>query len=146
MNNTVLNNGANNNRGEVIIAKTETNKLANFTGMNREIHAAMVRKTLRDTLYSWAPIYRMVTINGTNDDDSLLYNVQNVIGGNSPVARAFVKKSTEAKDMTVIQFDEKGTPSFRTITTGDTTERIRYDYTDEIILVRFNNNMQTLVL
>ena len=144
MNNTVLNNGANNNRGEVVIAKTETNKLANFTGMNREIHAAMVRKTLRDTLYSWAPIYRMVTINGTNDDNSLLYNVQNVIGGNSPVARAFVEKNTESKVMTVIQFDENGTPSFRTISTGDTAGRIRYDYTDEIILVRFNNNMQTL--
>ena len=53
MNNTVLNNGANNNRGKVVIAKTETNKLANFTGMNREIHAAMVRKTLRDKRYFW---------------------------------------------------------------------------------------------
>lgn len=138
-----LNNGANNNRGEVVIAKTETNKLANFTGMNREIHAAMVRKTLRDTLYSWAPIYRMVTINGTDEHDALLYNVQNVIGGNSPVARAFVEKNTESKVMTVIQFDENGTPSFRTISTGDTAGRIRYDYTDEIILVRFSNDMQT---
>ena len=143
MNNTVLNNGANNNRGEVVIAKTETNKLANFTGMNREIHAAMVRKTLRDTLYSWAPIYRMITINGTDEHDALLYNVQNVIGGNSPVARAFVEKNTESKVMTVIQFDENGTPSFRTISTGDTAGRIRYDYTDEIILVRFSNDMQT---
>lgn len=143
MNNTVLNNGANNNRGEVVIAKTETNKLANFTGMNREIHAAMVRKTLRDTLYSWAPIYRMITINGTDEHDALLYNVQNVIGGNSPVARAFVEKNTESKIMTVIQFDENGTPSFRTISTGDTAGRIRYDYTDEIILVRFSNDMQT---
>ena len=142
MNNTVLNNGAN-NRGEVVIAKTETNKLANFTGMNREIHAAMVRKTLRDTLYSWAPIYRMITINGTDEHDALLYNVQNVIGGNSPVARAFVEKNTESKVMTVIQFDENGTPSFRTISTGDTAGRIRYDYTDEIILVRFSNDMQT---
>ena len=141
--NTVLNNGANNNRGEVVIAKTETNKLANFTGMNREIHAAMVRKTLRDTLYSWAPIYRMITINGTDEHDALLYNVQNVIGGNSPVARAFVEKNTESKVMTVIQFDENGTPSFRTISTGDTAGRIRYDYTDEIILVRFSNDMQT---
>ncbi len=140
--NTVLNNGAN-NRGEVIIAKTETNKLANFTGMNREIHAAMVRKTLRDTLYSWAPVYRMITINGTDEHDALLYNVQNVIGGNSPVARAFVEKNTESKVMTVIQFDENGTPSFRTISTGDTAGRIRYDYTDEIILVRFSNDMQT---
>ena len=138
-----LNNGANNNRGEVVIAKTETNKLANFTGMNREIHAAMVRKTLRDTLYSWAPIYRMVTINGTDEHDALLYNVRNVIGGNSPVARAFVEKNTESKVMTVIQFDENGTPSFRTISTGDTAGRIRYDYTDEIILVRFSNDMQT---
>ena len=143
MNNTVLNNGANNNRGEVVIAKTETNKLANFTGMNREIHAAMVRKTLRDTLYSWAPVYRMITINGTDEHDALLYNVQNVIGGNSPVARAFVEKNTESKVMTVIQFDENGTPSFRTISTGDTAGRIRYDYTDEIILVRFSNDMQT---
>ena len=142
MNNTVLNNGAN-NRGEVVIAKTETNKLANFTGMNREIHAAMVRKTLRDTLYSWAPVYRMITINGTDEHDALLYNVQNVIGGNSPVARAFVEKNTESKVMTVIQFDENGTPSFRTISTGDTAGRIRYDYTDEIILVRFSNDMQT---
>ena len=142
MNNTVLNNGAN-NRGEVVIAKTETNKLANFTGINREIHAAMVRKTLRDTLYSWAPIYRMITINGTDEHDALLYNVQNVIGGNSPVARAFVEKNTESKVMTVIQFDENGTPSFRTISTGDTAGRIRYDYTDEIILVRFSNDMQT---
>ena len=143
MNNTVLNNGANNNRGEVVIAKTETNKLANFTGMNREIHAAMVKKTLRDTLYSWAPVYRMITINGTDEHDALLYNVQNVIGGNSPVARAFVEKNTESKVMTVIQFDENGTPSFRTISTGDTAGRIRYDYTDEIILVRFSNDMQT---
>ena len=143
MNNTVLNNGANNNRGEVVIAKTETNKLANFTGMNREIHAAMVRKTLRDTLYAWAPVYRMITINGTDEHDALLYNVQNVIGGNSPVARAFVEKNTESKVMTVIQFDENGTPSFRTISTGDTDGRIRYDYTDEIILVRFSNDMQT---
>ena len=141
--NTVLNNGANNNRGEVVIAKTETNKLANFTGMNREIHAAMVKKTLRDTLYSWAPVYRMITINGTDEHDALLYNVQNVIGGNSPVARAFVEKNTESKVMTVIQFDENGTPSFRTISTGDTAGRIRYDYTDEIILVRFSNDMQT---
>ena len=143
MNNTVLNNGANNNRGEVVIAKTETNKLANFTGMNREIHAAMVRKTLRDTLYSWAPVYRMITINGTDEHDALLYNVRNVIGGNSPVARAFVEKNTESKVMTVVQFDENGTPSFRTISTGDTAGRIRYDYTDEIILVRFSNDMQT---
>ena len=142
MNNTV-NNGANNNRGEVVIAKTKTNKLANFTGINREIHAAMVRKTLRDTLYSWAPVYRMITINGTDEHDALLYNVQNVIGGNSPVARAFVEKNTESKIMTVIQFDENGTPSFRTISTGDTAGRIRYDYTDEIILVRFSNDMQT---
>ena len=142
MNNTVLNNGAN-NRGEVVIAKTETNKLANFTGINREIHAAMVRKTLRDTLYAWAPVYRMITINGTDEHDALLYNVQNVIGGNSPVARAFVEKNTESKVMTVIQFDENGTPSFRTISTGDTAGRIRYDYTDEIILVRFSNDMQT---
>ena len=141
--NTVLNNGANNNRGEVVIAKTETNKLANFTGINREIHAAMVRKTLRDTLYAWAPVYRMITINGTDEHDALLYNVQNVIGGNSPVARAFVEKNTESKVMTVIQFDENGTPSFRTISTGDTAGRIRYDYTDEIILVRFSNDMQT---
>ena len=126
--NKVLNNGANNNRGEVVIAKSETNKLANFTGINREIHAAMVRKTLRDTLYSWSPIYRMITINGTNEDNDLLYNVQNVVGGNSPVARAFVKKNTEAKDMTVIQFDEKGMPLFRKITTGDSNSRIRYDY------------------
>ena len=138
-----LNNGANNNRGEVVIAKTETNKLANFTGMNREIHAAMVRKTLRDTLYSWAPIYRMITINGSNENNDLLYNVQNVVGGNSPVARAFVKKNTEAKDMTVIQFDEKGMPLFRKITTGDSNSRIRYDYTDEIVLIRFSNDMQT---
>ena len=142
--NTVLNNGANNNRGEVVIAKTKTNKLANFTGINREIHAAMVKKTLRDTLYSWAPVYRMITINGTDEHDALLYNVQNVIGGNSPVARAFVEKNTESKVMTVIQFDENGTPSFRTISTGgDTAGRIRYDYTDEIILVRFSNDMQT---
>ena len=140
--NTVLNNN-NNNRGEVVIAKTETNKLANFTGMNREIHAAMVRKTLRDTLYSWAPVYRMITINGTDEHDALLYNVRNVIGGNSPVARAFVEKNTESKVMTVVQFDENGTPSFRTISTGDTAGRIRYDYTDEIILVRFSNDMQT---
>lgn len=138
-----LNNGANNNRGEVVIAKTETSKLANFTGMNREIHAAMVRKTLRDTLYSWAPIYRMITINGSNENNDLLYNVQNVVGGNSPVARAFVKKNTEAKDMTVIQFDEKGMPLFRKITTGDSNSRIRYDYTDEIVLIRFSNDMQT---
>ena len=143
MNNTVLNNGVNNNRGAVVIAKSETNKLANFTGINREIHAAMVRKTLRDTLYSWAPIYRMITINGTNEDNDLLYNVQNVVGGNSPVARAFVKKNTEAKDMTVIQFDEKGMPLFRKITTGDSNSRIRYDYTDEIVLIRFSNDMQT---
>ena len=143
MNNTVLNNGANNNRGEVVIAKTETNKLANFTGMNREIHAAMVRNTLRDTLYSWAPIYRMITINGSNENNDLLYNVQNVIGGNSPVARAFVEKNTESKIMTVVQFDENGTPSFRTISTGDTAGRIRYDYTDEIVLIRFSNDMQT---
>ena len=141
--NTVLNNGANNNRGEVVIAKTKTNKLANFTGINREIHASMVRKTLRDTLYAWAPVYRMITINGTDEHDALLYNVQNVIGGNSPVARAFVEKNTESKVMTVIQFDENGTPSFRTISTGDTAGRIRYDYTDEIILVRFSNDMQT---
>ena len=141
--NTVLNNGAN-NRGEVVIAKTKTNKLANFTGINREIHASMVRKTLRDTLYAWAPVYRMITINGTDEHDALLYNVQNVIGGNSPVARAFVEKNTESKVMTVIQFDENGTPSFRTISTGgDTAGRIRYDYTDEIILVRFSNDMQT---
>ena len=111
--------------------------------MNREIHAAMVKKTLRDTLYSWAPVYRMITINGTDEHDALLYNVQNVIGGNSPVARAFVEKNTESKVMTVIQFDENGTPSFRTISTGDTAGRIRYDYTDEIILVRFSNDMQT---
>ena len=142
--NKVLNNGANNNRGEVVIAKSETNKLANFTGINREIHAAMVRKTLRDTLYSWSPIYRMITINGTNEDNDLLYNVQNVVGGNSPVARAFVKKNTEAKDMTVIQFDEKGMPLFRKITTGDSNSRIRYDYTDEIVLIRFSNDMQTI--
>lgn len=143
MNNTVLNNGVNNNRGAVVIAKSETNKLANFTGINREIHAAMVRKTLRDTLYSWAPIYRMITINGSNENNDLLYNVQNVVGGNSPVARAFVKKNTEAKDMTVIQFDEKGMPLFRKITTGDSNSRIRYDYTDEIVLIRFSNDMQT---
>lgn len=144
MNNTVLNNGVNNNRGAVVIAKSETNKLANFTGINREIHAAMVRKTLRDTLYSWAPIYRMITINGTNEDNDLLYNVQNVVGGNSPVARAFVKKNTETKDMTVIQFDEKGMPLFRKITTGDSNSRIRYDYADEIVLIRFSNDMQTI--
>ena len=142
--NKVLNNGVNNNRGTVVIAKSETNKLANFTGINREIHAAMVRKTLRDTLYSWSPIYRMITINGTNEDNDLLYNVQNVVGGNSPVARAFVKKNTEAKDMTVIQFDEKGMPLFRKITTGDSNSRIRYDYTDEIVLIRFSNDMQTI--
>lgn len=139
-----LNNGVNNNRGAVVIAKTETNKLANFTGINREIHAAMVRKTLRDTLYSWAPIYRMITINGSNENNDLLYNVQNVVGGNSPVARAFVKKNTESKDMTVIQFDEKGLPLFRKITTGDSNSRIRYDYTDEIVLIRFSNDMQTI--
>lgn len=139
-----MNNTVNNNRGAVVIAKSETNKLANFTGINREIHAAMVRKTLRDTLYSWAPIYRMITINGTNEDNNLLYNVQNVVGGNSPVARAFVKKNTEAKDMTVIQFDEKGMPLFRKITTGDSNSRIRYDYTDEIVLIRFSNDMQTI--
>ena len=142
--NTVLNNGANNNRGEVVIAKTETNKLANFTGINREIHASMVRKTLRDTLYAWAPVYRMITINGTDEHDALLYNVRNVIGGNSPVARAFVEKNTESKDMTVIQFDEKGLPSFRKITTGDSNSRIRYDYTDEIVLIRFSNDMQII--
>lgn len=141
--NKTINTMVNNNRGEVVIAKTETNKLANFTGMNREIHAAMVRKTLRDTLYSWAPIYRMITINGSNENNDLLYNVQNVVGGNSPVARAFVKKNTEAKDMTVIQFDEKGMPLFRKITTGDSNSRIRYDYTDEIVLIRFSNDMQT---
>lgn len=141
--NKTINTMVNNNRGAVVIAKSETNKLANFTGINREIHAAMVRKTLRDTLYSWAPIYRMITINGTNEDNDLLYNVQNVVGGNSPVARAFVKKNTEAKDMTVIQFDEKGMPLFRKITTGDSNSRIRYDYTDEIVLIRFSNDMQT---
>ena len=45
--------------------------------------------------------------------------------------------------MTVIQFDEKGMPLFRKITTGDSNSRIRYDYTDEIVLIRFSNDMQT---
>lgn len=139
--NTVLNNGANTNRGEVVIAKTTNKGLANFTGLNKEVHAAMARKALRDTLYSWAPIYRMITVNGLNEDGSLMYNVLNVVGGNSPVAREFVVKNTEERNISVVQFDEYGVPSYRNITTGNTAGRIRYDYTEELVLVRFSNDM-----
>lgn len=138
MNNTILNR-ANNNRGEVVIAKTVTNHIATYTGMSREIHAHMTSNITRDTLYSWAPIYRAITINGTQEDNSLIYTVTNVIGGNSPVARAFIKRNDEQKELTVIQHDDKGTPTFRKIVTGNSESRIRYDYTEEIILVHFSN-------
>lgn len=135
--NKTINTMVNNNRGEVIIAKTERNGLANFTGINMDVHQAMVRKTLRDTLYAWAPVYKVITIAGTDFEDNLVGYIQNVIGGNSPVMRAIATRKDENQNMQVAQYDEQGFCTFRTITTGLTNERIRYDFVDEVYLIKF---------
>lgn len=132
-----MNNLVNNtNRGQVVIGRTEAKGLENFTGLNKEIHAAMARKALRDTLYSWAPVYKMVTITGVTEEGDLEYKIQNVIGGNSPVARAFIQRNTDARNMAVIQIDDSGSETFRDIVVG-MDGKIRYDYTEEIVLVKF---------
>lgn len=132
-------NNTNNNRGQVVIQRTTRQGINNFTGLTKESHKIMSKNILRDTLYSWAPIYKMITITGVTQEGNLVYTVRNVIGGNSPVIKKFVEKNTTERSISVIQLDENHNETFRNVVCGSDEGRIRYDYTDELVLVRFKN-------
>ena len=98
--NTIINNEAN-NRGPVVIAKTTANnKIANYIGMDMETHAVMAKNCLRDVLYSWAPVYRMITICGLDDENGMLTpeeakliaRINFVLGGNRSEERRVGKE------------------------------------------------------
>ena len=149
MNNTTIN--GTNNRGPVVIAKTTANnKIANYIGMDMETHAILAKNCLRDVLYSWAPVYRMITICGLDDENGMLTpeeakliaRINFVLGGNSPIARSFVKGDSVERALDVIQYNEKGIPSYRKIVTGNnSSSRVKYDYVNDIVLVKFSNDV-----
>ena len=147
-NNAINNNEVNNNNLEgaktmekkIIIKKTENKRGVNgFTGFNKEVHAAMSKKVLRNTLYSWAPVYRMITITGFKDKagKNIACKIRNVIGGNSPVMRAFVEPSTTVQNISVVQIDDNGNETFRNIQIGIQNGRVKYDLAKQIVLIRF---------
>lgn len=129
------------NNNNVIIKATKSSELSNWSGFNYEIHRAMCKKALRNTLYAWAPIYRMVTVAGMTEG-KLDYRIDNVIGGNSPVARAIVEKQASESNMTVVSIDDSGKEIVRHIVTGSDTANngIRYDYDHNTVLLRFKDN------
>lgn len=123
----------------VAIAATTKNKGERACVLlSKEGHARLAKNALKD-LYSLVPVYRMVTIHGFKADKSLLATVVAVSGGNSPVTRKFLPEVPVEKAMKIAVMNSDGVISgYRDIITGREIAGKRYEYTDEIVLIKFD--------
>ena len=129
---------------QVAVEVTEKNELDAFTGMSQAMAMAKIKKTLRNTLYAWAPVYRVVTVIGLDTKGELLTENRLTIGGNTPVARELVAKDDSVScDKDVVTFDDLGEKHIHRIHIGapKDSKAIRYDYSKEIVLVLFDKDL-----
>lgn len=145
LNNVLGNNnveGGNNMRGPVVIKSTVTEKRAKETRMTKELHDALAKRFMKQHLYSWAPVFKMVTISGLDDNDNLISSVYNTTGGNSPVIREVVSRvGTEVKEVEIVQVLPDGRKSARKVMCGvdPVKGKMKYDYLEEVVLVQFKD-------
>ena len=143
LNNVLGNNnveGGNNMRGQVVIKATNNNS-RKAAKMNKELHDVMAKRFMKQKLYNWAPIIRMITITGVDDLENLVVDMYNTIGGNSPVMREFVKRNgavTEG-EVDVVQILPDGRKTTRKVTCGEVKGKMRNDYVEDIVLVQFKD-------
>lgn len=132
--------GGNNMRGQVVIKATNNNS-RKAAKMNKELHDVMAKRFMKQKLYNWAPIIRMVTITGVDDLENLVFDICNTIGGNSPVMREFIKRNGAVSEgeVDVVQILPDGRKTTRKVTCGETKGKMRYDYIDDIVLVQFKD-------
>lgn len=132
--------GGNNMRGQVVIKATNNNS-RKAAKMNKELHDVMAKRFMKQKLYNWAPIIRMITITGVDDLENLVADMYNTIGGNSPVMREFVKRNgavTEG-EVDVVQILPDGRKTTRKVTCGEVKGKMRNDYVEDIVLVQFKD-------
>lgn len=132
-----------NNKTIIPKSKVKNNEYLNTSVA---VHAAMLRKAIKP-LYSWTPVFRVINLYGldtkentvTLQEAELIYKVEHVIGGNSPVARSFFNKDNDPViDVEAAQYDDNGNVTYRRVKTGanDNSDK-HYSYIPELVLVKF---------
>lgn len=149
LNNVLGNNnvegGNKNMRGPVVIKATRKGSRDTATKLTKDTHDAMTKNFMKK-LYSWTPVFKVITITGTNDEGNLLNEVYNTTGGNSPVMRELVSRIElpKNKEIEIVQKASEGKETYRKVMCGVETKnnKMKYDYVEDIVLVQFKDFLE----